>query len=105
MKLENEIFDNKCKIIGNGTREYPSIFEPIHGSALKYPGKDIINLIDSIESIRMMLDHLGEAVSAKDMQSAVLKLVVNNKIRTFFLGGTRITHEAGDEVCRLRLDH
>lgn len=87
----------------NPTREYPSMFEPIHGSAPKYTGKGIINPIASIESVRMMLAHLGEKVAAKDIQSAVMKLLADGKIKTPDLGGTSKTHEVGDEVSRLLL--
>jgi len=57
----------------NPIREYPSMFEPIHGSAPKYTGKGIINPIASIESVRVMLAHIGEKVAAKDIQSAVIE--------------------------------
>jgi len=53
----------------------------------------------------MMLAHLGEKVAAKDIQSAVMKLLADGKIKTPDLGGTSKTHEVGDEVCRLLLDY
>ena len=82
----------------NPERTYPSMFEPIHGSAPKYAGKAIVNPIASIESIRMMLDHLGEAEAALDIQNAVLKTLASGRVKTRDMGGTHKTHEVGDAV-------
>jgi isocitrate/isopropylmalate dehydrogenase len=82
----------------NPEKIYPSMFEPIHGSAPKYAGKAIINPIASIESIRMMLDHLGEEKAALDIQKAVMKTLALGKVTTFDMGGTNRTNEVGDAV-------
>ena len=87
----------------NPEKTYPSMFEPIHGSAPKYTGKDIINPIASIESIRMMLEHLGETQAAKDIEKAVVTVLVSHEVKTRDMGGASKTHEVGDAVKRVIL--
>jgi tartrate dehydrogenase/decarboxylase/D-malate dehydrogenase len=82
----------------NPEKMYPSMFEPIHGSAPKYAGKAIVNPIASIESIRMMLDHLGEKQAALDIQKAVVTTLTQGKVKTPDMGGTCKTYEVGDAV-------
>jgi tartrate dehydrogenase/decarboxylase / D-malate dehydrogenase len=82
----------------NPERTYPSMFEPIHGSAPKYAGKAIVNPVASIESIRMMLDHLGETNAARDIQEGVVKTLATGKVRTPDMGGTHRTYEVGDAI-------
>lgn len=82
----------------NPEKVYPSMFEPIHGSAPKYAGKAIVNPIASIESIRLMLDHLGEEKAAADIQKAVVKTLSLGKVKTPDMGGVNKTHEVGDAV-------
>lgn len=82
----------------NPEKIHPSMFEPIHGSAPKYAGKAIVNPIASIESIRMMLDHLGEEQAALDIQRAVMKTIALGKVKTPDMGGTHRTHEVGDAI-------
>ncbi len=82
----------------NPEKIYPSMFEPIHGSAPKYAGKAIVNPIASIESIRMMLDHLGEEQAALDIQKAVMTTLALGKVKTSDMGGTNKTNEVGDAV-------
>ncbi len=87
----------------NPDKAYPSMFEPIHGSAPKYTGKGIVNPIASIEAVRMMLEHLGEEEAALDIQRAVIKVLEGKEVRTRDLGGTSKTDEVGDEVRRVLL--
>lgn len=82
----------------NPEKTYPSMFEPIHGSAPKYTGKEIVNPIASIESIRMMLEHLGETKAAQSVQDAVIKTLASGKVRTADMGGQNKTFEMGDEI-------
>jgi tartrate dehydrogenase/decarboxylase/D-malate dehydrogenase len=82
----------------NPEKIYPSMFEPIHGSAPKYVGKAVVNPIASIESIRMMLDHLGEEQAALDIQRAVMKTLALGKVKTPDMGGTNKTHEVGNAI-------
>jgi tartrate dehydrogenase/decarboxylase / D-malate dehydrogenase len=84
----------------NPERRHPSMFEPIHGSAPKYAGKAVVNPIASIESIRMMMEHLGEEQAAKDIQDAVLNVLASGEVRTSDMGGTNRTYEVGDAVKR-----
>jgi tartrate dehydrogenase/decarboxylase/D-malate dehydrogenase len=84
----------------NPEKTYPSMFEPIHGSAPKYTGKGIANPIASIESMRMMLEHLGEKEAAQDIQNAVIKVLETKETRARDLGGIGKTHEVGDAIFR-----
>jgi isocitrate/isopropylmalate dehydrogenase len=84
----------------NPEKTYPSMFEPIHGSAPKYIGQGIINPIASIESVRMMLEHLEEEAGS-DIQNAVMQMLAAKQVRTRDLGGANKTHEVGDEICRI----
>ncbi len=82
----------------NPEREFPSMFEPIHGSAPKYTGKGIVNPLASIESIRMMLDFLGQEEAAKEIGDAVCRVLVQGKIKTRDMGGSNSTREMGEAV-------
>ncbi len=84
----------------NPERAYPSMFEPIHGSAPKYTGQSRVNPIASIEAIRMMLDHLGEADAADAIGGAVAATLRDGNRRTADLGGTSRTDELGSEISR-----
>lgn len=76
-------------------RRYPSMFEPIHGSAPKYTGQQRVNPIASIEAVRMMLDHLGETEAADSVGTAIGTVLEKGEIRTRDLGGTSSTSEVG----------
>jgi len=82
----------------NPERKYPSMFEPIHGSAPKYAGKGIVNPIASIEAVRLMLDHLGQEEAAASLQQAVMQVLSKGRIKTKDMGGNSITNEMGDAV-------
>jgi tartrate dehydrogenase/decarboxylase/D-malate dehydrogenase len=82
----------------NPEKEYPSMFEPIHGSAPKYEGQGIVNPIASIESVRMMLDHLGEADASGDVESAINQVLTTDHVKTRDMGGKHSTSEMGDAV-------
>jgi tartrate dehydrogenase len=82
----------------NPEKEYPSMFEPIHGSAPKYEGKGIVNPIASIESIRMMLDHLGEADASRDVEASISQVLAAGNVKTRDMGGHHSTREMGDAV-------
>ncbi len=76
----------------NPEREFPSMFEPIHGSAPDIAGQGIANPIGSIESGALMLEHLGEADAAQRIHRAVAETLAA-KIWTPDLGGTATTRE------------
>jgi tartrate dehydrogenase len=77
---------------------YPSMFEPIHGSAPKYTGKRIVNPIASIEATRMMLEHLGEQDAADQIQQAVVHTLGAGETRTRDMGGNNSTDDMGKAV-------
>lgn len=84
-------------------RRGPSMFEPIHGSALALAGKGKANPIASIESGRMMLEFLGESEAAAAMLKAVKTVLAEGTFRTGDMGGTSTTAQVGDAVtARLR---
>lgn len=81
----------------NPEREFPSMFEPIHGSAPDIAGQGIANPIGSIESGALMLEHLGEEDAAERIRSAVAAVLADN-IGTPDLGGTATTSQIGEAV-------
>ena len=82
----------------NPTRKFPSMFEPVHGSAPDISGKEISNPMASILSLEMMLDHLGEKDASKDIQKALLKILEYPDKLTPDLGGKYSTSQVGDLV-------
>ncbi|WP_461210242.1 isocitrate/isopropylmalate dehydrogenase family protein [Desulfocurvus sp. DL9XJH121] len=82
----------------NPEGDYPSMFEPIHGSAPKYTGKRVVNPIASIESARMLLDFAGEKEAAQGIGDAVAKVLARGEVRTKDMGGTHRTDQMGDAV-------
>src|SRR6202158_3922372 len=74
----------------NPERRYPSMFEPIHGSAFDITGKGIANPIGTFWSAAMMLDHLGEKRAAARLMAAIEE-VTAKRIFTPDLGGTART--------------
>src|SRR5215471_5563283 len=68
-------------------RRFPSMFEPVHGSAPDIAGKGIVNPLATILSGSMMLEHLGAAEAAADIDRAVAKVLAEEKVRTPDLGG------------------
>lgn len=81
----------------NPEREYPSMFEPVHGSAPDIAGKGIANPIGQIWSGAMMLEHLGHPRAAADVLAAI-EAVVREGPRTRDLGGTASTREVGKAI-------
>ncbi len=83
----------------NPEREYPSMFEPIHGSAFDIMGKGIANPIGTFWSAVLMLEHLGEAESASLLMSAIESVTARGDRLPRDLGGTATTREVTDAVC------
>ncbi|MCB0633047.1 MAG: tartrate dehydrogenase, partial [Lewinella sp.] len=77
----------------NPEKEFPSMFEPIHGSAPDIAGKGIANPIGQIWSGALLLEHLGEVAAAADIISAI-ENTVGSRILTRDLGGNTSTQEA-----------
>ncbi|MBC8354692.1 MAG: 3-isopropylmalate dehydrogenase [Planctomycetes bacterium] len=86
----------------NPERNFPSMFEPVHGSAPDIAGQGIANPVAAILSSAMMLDHLGAASSAQQVRRAVEKTLAEG-CHTPDLGGTLTTEQVGDAVLE-RLD-
>ena len=84
----------------NPERTYPSMFEPIHGSAPDIAGKGIANPIGAIWAGAMMLDHLGEPAAGAAVVAALEDVLGTTQIRTPDLGGTASTTEVSQEVVR-----
>jgi tartrate dehydrogenase/decarboxylase/D-malate dehydrogenase len=81
----------------NPERAYPSMFEPVHGSAPDIAGKQIANPIGQIWSGAMMLEHLGEADAANAVLHAIEKVLVKGP-RTADIGGSARTEEVGKAI-------
>lgn len=74
-------------------RRYPSMFEPVHGSAPDIAGKGIVNPIATITSAGMMLEHLGEAEAAHAVDAAIRAVLAEGQSLTSDLGGKASTAE------------
>ena len=82
----------------NPTKKFPSMFEPVHGSAPDIAGKGVANPLAAVLSAALMLDHLGLAGAAKRVRDAVAKVLAEGKVKTPDLGGTATTTQMGDAV-------
>ena len=82
----------------NPERIYPSMFEPVHGSAPDIAGKGIANPIGQIWSGAMMLHHLGEEGAALEIEAAIEAVLANRDSLTRDLGGTASTTELTEAI-------
>jgi len=82
----------------NPEREYPSMFEPVHGSAPDIAGRGIANPIGQIWSGAMMLDHFGETAAAAAVERAIAEVLADGGTRTPDLGGNAGTTELGAAI-------
>ncbi len=82
----------------NPERRYPSMFEPVHGSAPDIAGKGIANPIAQIWSGAMMLQHLGEAKAALTVEAALEAVLARSELHTPDLGGRAKTREVGEAI-------
>ena len=85
----------------NPEKEYPSMFEPVHGSAPDIAGKGIANPVAQIWTGAMMLDHLGHEDAGRSVVQAIERVVQEGKVLTRDLGGTASTSEVGKAVAAL----
>ena len=85
----------------NPEREYPSMFESVHGAAFDIAGKGIANPLATISAAGLMLEHLGEHTCAQQIDKAVARCLDERKVITGDLGGSNSTSEVGDEIVRL----
>ncbi|MEN5303460.1 tartrate dehydrogenase [Pseudomonas sp. TWI628] len=84
----------------NPNREFPSMFEPIHGSAFDITGKGVANPVATFWTAVMMLEHLGEAAAARELMAAI-EAVTESGLHTPDLGGKATTREVTDAVLAL----
>jgi tartrate dehydrogenase/decarboxylase/D-malate dehydrogenase len=87
----------------NPERKFPSMFEPIHGSAFDIMGKGVANPIGTFWSSVMLLEHLGEPAAAARLMRAIERVTADKALHTPDLGGkatTRIVTDAVIEAVR-----
>jgi tartrate dehydrogenase/decarboxylase/D-malate dehydrogenase len=82
----------------NPEREFPSMFEPIHGSAFDIMGKGIANPIGTFWSSVMLLEHLGQDAAATRLMTAIEQVTADARFHTPDLGGKATTREVTDAV-------
>jgi len=85
-------------------RRYPSMFEPIHGSAFDIMGKGLANPVGTFWSCVMLLEHLGETAAAARLMSAVEAVTADPRLHTRDLGGSATTAQVTDAVCHRLLN-
>jgi tartrate dehydrogenase/decarboxylase/D-malate dehydrogenase len=80
-------------------RRYPSMFEPIHGSAFDIMGKGWANPIGTFWSVVMLLEHLGEFDAARQVMAAIESVTATPSLHTRDLGGLANTADVTNAVC------
>jgi tartrate dehydrogenase/decarboxylase/D-malate dehydrogenase len=83
----------------NPERTFPSMFEPIHGSAFDIMGKGIANPIGTFWSSAMLLDHVGESAAADRLMKAIERVTADARYHTPDLGGNATTEQVTNAVC------
>jgi tartrate dehydrogenase/decarboxylase / D-malate dehydrogenase len=84
----------------NPERTFPSMFEPIHGSAFDIMGKGIANPIATFWSEVMMLEHLGEAAAANRLMKSIERVTADQRFHTPDLGGNARTADVTAAVIK-----
>jgi tartrate dehydrogenase/decarboxylase/D-malate dehydrogenase len=84
----------------NPERRFPSMFEPIHGSAFDITGKGIANPTGSFWSAQMMLEHLGEPAAAARLMKAIETVTADPALHSPDLGGSATTAQVTEAVCQ-----
>ena len=82
----------------NPERDFPSMFEPVHGSAPDIAGKGVANPVGSIWCAAMMLDHLGHPEAGQEVLQSLFGVLAGSDVRTPDLGGSATTKEFTDEI-------
>jgi len=82
-------------------RRYPSMFEPIHGSAFDIMGKGLANPVGTFWSCVMLLEHLGERAAAQHLMRAIEQVTADPALHTGDLGGKATTAQVTQAVCDL----
>jgi tartrate dehydrogenase/decarboxylase/D-malate dehydrogenase len=82
----------------NPERAFPSLFEPVHGSAPDIAGRGIANPIGQIWTAKMLLDHLGREELGGVLLNAIEAVLAAGQVQTPDLGGTSSTSDMGDAI-------
>lgn len=82
----------------NPSRELPSMFEPVHGSAPDIAGQGVANPVAAVWTAAMMLEHLGEADAANALEQAMEAVLVDDAARTRDLGGRADTKTCAEAM-------
>ena len=77
-----------------------AVFEPTHGSAPKYAGQYKVNPIAMIQSVKLMLDWLGEKNNAKKLDQAISNVIREGKVKTYDIGGCNTSLEVAEEISK-----
>jgi tartrate dehydrogenase/decarboxylase/D-malate dehydrogenase len=77
----------------NPERDFPSMFEPVHGSAPDIAGRGVANPIGAIWTAAMMLEHLDHPEAAAEVEGAITTVFAQTSVRTPDLGGTATTSD------------
>ena len=85
----------------NPERAFPSMFEPIHGSAPDIAGQKKANPLATVWSASQMLDFFGYSNWGKKLIGYIEKVLTDKKVLTPDIGGNATTQEVGDEIVRL----
>jgi tartrate dehydrogenase/decarboxylase/D-malate dehydrogenase len=81
-------------------RRFPSMFEPIHGSAFDIMGQGLANPIGTFWSVVMLLEHIGETAAAKLAMAAIEKVTADTSLHTRDLGGSATTAQVTEAACK-----
>ncbi|MVX50750.1 tartrate dehydrogenase, partial [Rhodobacter sphaeroides] len=82
----------------NPERAFPSLFEPVHGSAPDIAGQGIANPVGQIWAGAMMLDHLGHGEAAAEIMAAIERVLADPRLRTRDLAGAADTVTCGKAI-------
>ncbi|MEM9147499.1 MAG: tartrate dehydrogenase [Pseudomonadota bacterium] len=82
----------------NPEGRFPSLFEPVHGSAPDIAGQGIANPVAAVWTAAMMLEHLGEAEAARTLETAIERSLESPAMRTRDLGGTTDTAGSAEAI-------
>lgn len=85
----------------NPERQWPSMFEPVHGSAPDIAGRGIANPIATIWAGSLMLEFLGEERAAQMVMEGIISTIMEGKVLTPDLGGSARTVDVGEAICNL----
>ncbi len=78
--------------------DHYAVFEPTHGSAPKYAGQNKVNPLATILAAKMMLEYLGEAEKAAAIEHAIARVIAEEAVRTYDMGGAATTAQMAEAV-------